>query len=165
MALDEPVETATRPDTAASRHRLRLSLVFAVIVVLAAAGVGAFLASQSRGGSAGTVRGTLITDGAPVARNALQLALVTNQSGQTLSAETTQYKASSNEKGRFEFTRVRAGRYVIIDLNFSIPLSGLSSGSGPSLDQLAVRNAAGTVLVFDVSASKGVDLGDVYKSS
>ena len=148
---------------ASSRHpKLLIALALGVVVVLVAAGALIFVAVQPGGIPAGTVQGRIVdSSGVPAAGISLQLLEVTGQSGGTADTVTTDHKVVTDENGRFAFDKVEAGKYMIIDLNISIPLNDLLNGTGPSLDTMLIRGPDGTALRIDVPASQGLHLGDV----
>jgi hypothetical protein len=142
---------------APSRRPLWLALLAVGLVAIVAG--GAYFVLQNQGLPAGTVQGRLVaSDGTAASGHSLQLLLITNQVGDTLTMKTTSYKVSTDETGNFKFTGVADGKYGIIDLNATFRL-----GTTPSMAQMVVRDAAGKVLVFDYTSSKGLDLGNLTK--
>lgn len=108
---------------------------------------------------AGTVHGKLIDEsGQPVSEINLGLLSVTSQDGDELSLESTGQETSSDENGNFSFTSVNSGKYVLVVLSFSFSL-----GQAPSfnLAQQVIRDENGKVLIFELSQSKGIDLGNL----
>ena len=117
--------------------------------------------SSCSGLPAGSVKGTLA--GNETSNVNLQLLMVTNQNGSQMSVEATDIKTVTDAKGSFVFTKVASGKYVILILNVSFSLGG----QPPSIELMIIRdpNGDGKPFLFDVPASKGVDLGTLTKAS
>jgi hypothetical protein len=114
------------------------------------------LLSSCSGLRAGTVKGLLVDKtGAPAGKMSLQLIEVTGQQGSDLTLQVSDFKTDTDAKGSFAFEKVTSGRYVILILNMSFPLGG----QPPSMAEMIIRNPDGKMLVFDLPASKGIDLG------
>ncbi len=123
------------------KTKISLVAIFCLFVMV--------LTSCSGSPKPGQVSGKLVDAGdRPISDVPIFLMIVTDQ--ETGEATLTSIKAVTGSSGKFVFEGVEPGMYVAITAEVI---------SGPKSDML--RNADGDVLVFEVPADEGVDLGTV----
>jgi hypothetical protein len=163
---------APAPVASSRGPKILIAAAVALVVVLVAAGAGIMLLGQGKSVPDGTVQGRLMTSaGVAVSGDHLRLLLVVSGSGDSMETGKTDYQAVTDKDGRFAFTSVVAGAYLIADDDVSIPmsisleelLSGTITTPIPWRDQLLLDKSGGQIQL-DI-ATKGVDLGDVSRPS
>ena len=106
---------------------------------------------------AGTVKGRLVNaNNKPVSGYNLKLLNVTGKEGDQLVLKALDEEVQSDKNGNFTFTDIESGKYVIVVLTYS-PAAGQTTTF--DLPQQVLKDKDGSVLIFELPQSEGIDLG------